>query len=149
MFSALTQKKPLWICPKCGAKFVTKNMWHSCGSWSLESFFEGKGLKAREFFETLVSLTRRCGSFEFAPTKTAVYFMVRVRFAQVYRVSEKGMTFGFWLKRKIDNTRFSRVDYIPKNNWVYTVRITRREELDEEVLSWLCEAYKVGKGLKD
>ena len=72
--------------------------------------------------------------------------MVRVRFAQIYRVSEKGMTFSFWLERKIENPHFSRVDYVPKNNWVYTVRVTSVEELDEEVLNWLCEAYRVGTG---
>jgi hypothetical protein len=23
-------KPPLWKCPKCGHRFVTKNLWHSC-----------------------------------------------------------------------------------------------------------------------
>ena len=22
--------RPLWTCPKCGAKLLTKNLWHSC-----------------------------------------------------------------------------------------------------------------------
>jgi hypothetical protein len=34
-------KKPLWTCPKCGHRFVTRNMWHSCSDYSLESHFEG------------------------------------------------------------------------------------------------------------
>lgn len=24
-------ERPLWTCPECGAKFVMKNLWHSCG----------------------------------------------------------------------------------------------------------------------
>ena len=146
MLIALTQETPLCTCPKCGARFVTKNMWHSCGPWTLEKLLEGKAPKARMFFDTFVNLARRCGPFQFAPTKTAVYFMVRVRFAQVHRVSERGMTFGFWLRRRIDSPRFSRVEYIPRNNWIYTVRITTVEELDEDALGWICEAYKVGEG---
>lgn len=27
---------PLWTCPMCGAKFLTKNMWHSCGEATME-----------------------------------------------------------------------------------------------------------------
>ena len=33
--------KPLWRCPKCGEKFITKNMWHSCGKRSLKALFSG------------------------------------------------------------------------------------------------------------
>ena len=29
------RNQPLWTCPKCGAKFVTKNLWHSCGKATL------------------------------------------------------------------------------------------------------------------
>lgn len=31
-------RRPLWRCPKCGHRFVTKNMWHSCGRYRIESF---------------------------------------------------------------------------------------------------------------
>lgn len=27
-------KEPLWTCPSCGARFVTRNMWHSCGEFT-------------------------------------------------------------------------------------------------------------------
>ena len=28
--SERTSRRPLWVCPKCGHRFVTKNLWHSC-----------------------------------------------------------------------------------------------------------------------
>jgi hypothetical protein len=78
-------KRPLWTCPKCGAKLVGRNMWHACGDYSVEKFLEGKGPVARSLFGRLVDLIRICGPFEYAPAKTRVAFMVRVRFAAVTR----------------------------------------------------------------
>jgi hypothetical protein len=27
------------ICPRCGARLVTRNLWHSCGTYTLEDLF--------------------------------------------------------------------------------------------------------------
>src|SRR5262249_33103523 len=27
----LVERPPLWTCPRCGARLVTRNLWHSCG----------------------------------------------------------------------------------------------------------------------
>jgi hypothetical protein len=91
----MNKEKPLWTCPKCGAKFVEKNMWHSCGRWTVEKFLEGKSAQAWQLFDAFVSTARKCGPFELALSKTEVAFMARVRFAQVKRVSDKGMTCSF------------------------------------------------------
>ena len=140
-----SQNKPLWTCPKCGAKFVTKNMWHSCGRWTVEKSLEGKGAKAKQFFNAFLELARKCGPYELAPAKTGVALMVRVRFAGVKAVSDRGMTSTFWLKQKISSPRFARVDLIPPDNWIYTFRVTSLEQLDDEVLGWLCLARQVGE----
>lgn len=38
---------PLWTCPKCGAKLVTRNMWHSCGEATLADWKARMGPRAR------------------------------------------------------------------------------------------------------
>jgi hypothetical protein len=30
------------ICPRCGARLVTRNLWHSCGTFTLEGLFPGQ-----------------------------------------------------------------------------------------------------------
>ena len=35
------QEPALWVCPKCGARLVTRNLWHSCGHFTLEALFAG------------------------------------------------------------------------------------------------------------
>ncbi|HEY6056584.1 MAG TPA: hypothetical protein VIV06_01055, partial [Candidatus Limnocylindrales bacterium] len=30
---------PLWICPRCGHRFVSANIWHSCSQHSVDEHF--------------------------------------------------------------------------------------------------------------
>lgn len=34
--------QPLWTCPRCGHRFVRRNMWHSCGGHRIADYFGGK-----------------------------------------------------------------------------------------------------------
>jgi hypothetical protein len=120
-------------------------MWHACGSFTVDTFLEGKGARARELFEGFVALLCKCGPVTAAPAKTQVAFMVRVRFAGVSSVSDRGMTIAFALRRPLKSPRILRmVKYNPK--WYgHFMRIKLPEELDNELLGWLRESYKVGE----
>lgn len=37
----------LWQCPRCGERFVTPNMWHSCGKFTLDPLLVGFGFARR------------------------------------------------------------------------------------------------------
>ena len=133
--------KPFWTCPKCGAKFVTRNMWHGCGDYSVEKFLEGKGPRARELFERFVGLIAACGPFETAPAKTRVAFMAWVRFAAVLRLSDRGMTVSFGLPRRLEHPRIGRTEEYGSGWYGHLVRVTSHEEMDAEMLQWLRESY--------
>ena len=53
-------EQPLWHCPKCGARLVTRNLWHSRGRFTLEALFSGSTpdilAAARKCVEVLQSL---------------------------------------------------------------------------------------------
>jgi hypothetical protein len=53
--------KPLWRCPKCGHRFVTKNLWHSCARYRLSDHFRGKPPAIRQTFDRYVELAKACG----------------------------------------------------------------------------------------
>ena len=76
----------LWTCPRCGARFVTANMWHGCGDYTVDGFFEGKPARLRELYDAWAALVGEFGPFDQVPTKSRIAFMVRVRFAG-WRVS--------------------------------------------------------------
>ena len=71
----------MWRCPKCGARFVTRNMPHSCGRFSLDDHFIGKAPTVRAAFDRLRQIVERCGAVEMIPQKTRIVFLAHVRFA--------------------------------------------------------------------
>lgn len=133
----------LWTCPKCGKRFVGVNMWHSCGPHTVKDFLEGKGSRARALFDTLVETIGSCGEFDYGTAKTRIAFMVRVRFAGVSALSERGMTLAFALPYSIDSPRIRKIEHIAKG-WVgHHMRITDPSQLDDEVREWLCESRRL------
>jgi hypothetical protein len=54
--------RPLWTCPRCGRKFVTRNMWHSCSPHTVERFLAGKGPRARAMFNRFIGHYLRISS---------------------------------------------------------------------------------------
>ena len=63
-------------------------MWHGCGDYTVDGFFEGTSVRLRELHDAWVSLVGEFGPFEQVPTKSRIAFMVRVRFAGVVRIRE-------------------------------------------------------------
>jgi hypothetical protein len=137
--------RELWTCPRCGARFVTRNLWHGCGDYSVEGFFEGKPARFRELYDAYVRFVEEIGPFEQVPTKTRIAFMVRVRFAGVVRLRKDGLVCGFWLKRRIASPRLTKIEHLERADWIYEFVLRSPEELDDEVREWLREAYDVGR----
>jgi hypothetical protein len=143
-------KPRLWKCPKCGKRFVTPKMWHSCGRHTVRQFFEGKSAKVKALYRAYVKFARQLGPFIIDPAKTRISFQGRVRFAGVSGTTKDSLIIGFWLKRRVESPRFMKVDVYPRNDHVYKLRLSDVKELDAELLGWLREAYDVGqqKGIR-
>jgi hypothetical protein len=138
-------RKPLWTCPKCKQRFVTKSLWHSCTSLTVDEFFRGKNSSHKKLYRAFLRFVRQCGPVRVNLNKTRISFQSRVRFAGIPRVTRDGLIGGFWLKRRIQSPRFTHVEFIPPNNYVYQFRINSQQDLDGEALNWLREAYRVGQ----
>jgi hypothetical protein len=134
----------LWTCPDCGKRFVTRNMSHSCGLHTVAQFMEGKGPRAWAYWDRLQEAMATCGPYSIVANKSRLEFMVRVRFAGMDAVSERGTSFSFWLKERLDSPRFRKVVLYGRTDWVHHIRVESLDELDEEVMGWLCRSYQVG-----
>lgn len=139
---------PLWACPRCRQTLVTKNIWHACSSSSVEELLSKKPPGHKKLYHSFLKLLRQCGPVNVNVNKSRISFQARVRFAGIPRVTKDGLVAGFWLKHRIESARFTRVDYLPPDNYLYPFRITNEKELDAQVLAWLREAYKVGQQLE-
>jgi len=140
-----TAHPPLWTCPKCGKKYVTKNLWHSCVQIPLASHFEGRDPQLRKLFSAYWKLVRSCGPVMVSVSRTRIEFQARMRFAGVPRIGRDSLTAALVLVREIKSPRFSRVEFLAPRYWLYHFKIRSLSDLDDEVKSWMQEAYRVGR----
>ena len=97
-------------------------------------------------YEALVRMVREQGPFEQVPTKTRIAFMVRVRFTAVNRVRPDGsLVCHVWLKRRVESPRFTKIELLGRTDWVHHFVLRSEADLDDELRSWMREAYDVGR----
>lgn len=77
------------------------------------------------------------------PQKTRIAFMVRVRFAGVV-VRRGWIECAFWLKRRVDDPRFHRVETYTAHDFGYFTRLKDESQLDDTLRKWIREAYAIG-----
>jgi len=133
---------PVWICPRCGARLVTRNMWHSCGVHTLEELFAGAAPGVLDLAGQFVAMLHSLGDVQVIAQKTRLVCVARVRFAGLIpRRTDFVVTFA--LHRWVDNPRIlRRADYGPR--WrAHSVRVATAADLDGELRSWLQESHDV------
>jgi hypothetical protein len=120
-------------------------MAHSCFTQSVDAFFEGKNPALRVLYDAYLQLIESvCGPVIVNVNKTRISFQARTRFAAVPGMTKDTLICHVWLKKRIESPRFTRIEFIPPNNYVCQFRIKDVAELDDEVASWIAEAYHVG-----
>jgi hypothetical protein len=138
-----TTDRPLWTCPKCGVKLLTRNLWHSCGRRTLEDWKARMGPRAAQFFARFETMIGKCGEYSISPAKTRIAFLGRVRFAGITRLTEDGMECAFALPKPVKSSRFKKVEEVVPGWWVHRVHITEVKQLDAELQAWLRESYRL------
>jgi hypothetical protein len=136
--------KPLWICPKCKQKFVSKNLAHSCTQFTVDEFFRGNNPGLRSLYRKFVKFVRQCGPIYININKTRISFQAKIRFCGVSRVLTDSMLAGFLMDREIDNERITKIEFIPPVYYVHYVKLKAEKDLDKELLGWIKESYKMG-----
>jgi hypothetical protein len=135
----------MWICPKCGAEYVQKNMWHSCVRYSEGQFLEGKPARAVALYRYFLKEYRKIGPIKLHVVKSRIAFMVKVRFSGVSGFGKDFIRGGFWLKEKIQSDKFFRIEYIPKNNFIHYFKIFNESDIDQEFRRYMKMAYEIGE----
>jgi hypothetical protein len=111
----------------------------------VEEFLSGKSQKAVELYTTFAETIETLEDVIAAPAKTRVGFQVRMIFASVNRLNDDGLFAHVVLARRFEHPRFTKIESISTRNHVHHFVIHNAKEIDDEVRSWLCEAYSVGK----
>jgi hypothetical protein len=136
--------RPLWKCPRCGREFANTNQPHSCGKYTVDDFLRGKDAVSVALYRRFEALVLSCGSVRIAPARTRIGFQVRMIFAAVNKLSDGVLDAHVVLARRLENPRFRRIESLYERAHVHHFRIHSLDQLDDEVQSWLREAYKAG-----
>ena len=135
-------ERSLWLCPKCGARLVSRNLWHSCGQFTLEALFSGSTPGNLAAARKYVALLKSLGDVQVLPQKTRLVAVARVRFAGLYPRKNDFLA-AFALHRWLASPRIVKTaDYGPR--WRgHFVRIASAADLDDELRAWLQESHDV------
>jgi hypothetical protein len=133
-------ERSLWLCPKCGARLVSRNLWHSCGRFTLEALFSGSTPGNLAAARKYVALLESLGDVQVLPQKTRLVAVARVRFAGLYPRKNDFLA-AFALHRWLSSRRIVKTaDYGPR--WRgHFVRIASAADLDDELRAWLQESH--------
>ena len=136
-------ERSLWHCPKCGARLVTRNLWHSCGRFTLEALFSGSTPEILAAARKYVALLESLGDVQVLPQKTRLVAVARVRFAGLYPHKNDFLA-SFALHRWLTSPRIVKAtDYGPR--WrAHFVRIASADDLDDELLGVPTFALRYG-----
>jgi hypothetical protein len=141
--SARRAQAALWKCPKCGHRFVTKNLWHSCVRVSLADHVRGKPAARKKTWDRWLAIARACGPVTAYAQKSRIVIMARVRFAgAVVRTSY--LDAGLWLRRRAEHPRLRRVEDFGPLGCVHHFRLEHPDEIDAALEALMREAHRVG-----
>ena len=130
----------LWVCSACGGRFVTPNMWHSCGIHSLQELFARSTPDALKLAEQYVAILHGLGDVQVIPQRTRLVAVARVRFAGL-EPRKHGFRAAFALRRWVESDRIVKRE--PYNDrWRgHFVDVRSPEDLDDELRGWLQESH--------
>ena len=131
---------PLWVCPRCGARLISRNLWHSCGQRTLEELFADAHPDVLACARRYVALLASLGDVQIIAQKTRLVCVARVRFAGLYP-RKRAFLATFALHRWLDSPRVIRTeDHGPR--WrMHVIRVRSEADLDDELRGWLQEAH--------
>jgi hypothetical protein len=137
----MAPRSPLWRCPHCGHRFVTKNLWHSCARVPLAAHFRGKPVERKQTWDRWLAAARACGPVTAYAQKTRIVIQARVRFAGAV-VRAGYLDAGLWLRRRADHPHLRRVEDLGALGYIHHFRLERPSDIDEPLRMLMREAYR-------
>ena len=138
--NAKSEIKELWTCPKCGRQFERQGQSHSCRPYALEQHFIQKetGRLLYEVFKKAVE--KQVGAFKIESLECCIHFVSTSAFVAVKIFKDK-IRVDFSLSSPLKNERFSQYIQMSAHRYLYYVDITTVDEIDDELMRWVQEAY--------
>ncbi len=95
-------------------------------------------------YRRFMAAIRECGVVTLVPTKTRIGVKTRMTFAAVV-LRKQWLDAHIILSQRAEGALFRRVESLTTTSHVHHFRITSPDQINDELRTWLREAYKVGR----
>jgi hypothetical protein len=129
-----------WRCPRCGRVFRRTRQQHSCRTVRLEDHV-GPGDAMRPVFEELLARVRReIGAADVVSLPCCIHLCGTHDFLAVLPRKAR-LEIRFSLRREVESRRITHATRISSAKHKHSTDIATVEDIDDELLGWLREAY--------
>lgn len=130
-----------WTCPGCGRRFGRRNQSHECApAMSVEEYFSTGPERERPIFEAVLEHLESLGTVHVEPVSVGIFLKRGRTFAEL-RPMTRWVALWFPHSSVIDDRRIARRIAVSGNRSWYVVNLRGPEDVDDQVRSWLTEAY--------
>jgi hypothetical protein len=110
---------------------------------TIDDLLEDKPKDVERTLKKLLREVKNLGDVNVDVVKTGINLGARAHFAMVF-VKKSGLNLEFALNRKVDDPKFAKVGTeFMSGMYAYRVKLVEEEDVDDQVLGWLKEAYSL------
>jgi hypothetical protein len=133
-----------WRCPRCSRVFHRTGQQHSCRTVRLEEHLAPDDAMRPLFDELLARVHREIGAAEIVALPCCIHLAGPHDFLAVLP-RRTWLEIRFALGRELRGPRIKRSDRISSATYKHSTDITSVQDLDDELLGWIREAYELGE----
>ena len=108
----------------------------------LDALFAGKDAAVRATYDRLLEVLRTFGSFREDPKKTSIHLVNTSGFAGIHP-RKSFLYLNLRMDRPLQSERVAKSEQVSKNRYHNEIKIITPDELDDERIGWLKEAYRL------
>ena len=111
---------------------------------AVDDHFSGRSTHVAEIYRKIVDASSALGPVDQDPKKTSIHLNRRVAFAGV-QTRKDSLILTIKSDRKVTHRRVLKTEQVSANRWHFEVKLTRPEEVDDQIRQWLRAAYELAE----
>ncbi|WP_188187957.1 DUF5655 domain-containing protein [Nonomuraea sp. SYSU D8015] len=126
-----------WVCPECDREFARERQWHVCvPGCTVDETFAAHPPVYREIYDRL---TAHLGPIHEDAVRVGVFLKSERKFAEI-RPKARSLSLALAPPRRVGHPLISRALPAPGGRVWHFFKLTRVEDVDEQIIEWMAEA---------
>lgn len=135
-----------WTCPRCDREFANPNQSHTCvPGCTVDAAFAGRPPRLRAVYDAILAHLQDLGPVHEDAVSVGVFLKADRKLAEV-RPRSRDVSLALYLPRPVRDPRIARVLGPAAPRVVHFLLLREPEEVDDQVRTWLTEAFLHASG---